>query len=964
MQDFIVIRGANENNLKNINLKIPRNKLNVITGLSGSGKSSLAFDTIYAEGQRRYIESLSSYARQFLGQMEKPNVESIEGLSPAISIDQKTTSKNPRSTVGTVTEIHDYLRLLFARIGTPHCPICGSKISKMSIDTIVSNILEIKEETKLFIFAPIIREKKGEYKKVLDAIKREGFLRVRVDGKIYSFDDDEIPPLNKQKKHSIDILVDRLMSKNKNNEDYVKRLTEGLETAIYKGEGLVFISLHSPKKDGSNLKQKGKKKNESPKELVFNTKLSCPNDGFSMEELEPKMFSFNSPFGACPTCLGLGIIQDINEDLIIVDKNLSVENGALGRIFGNMEFVGYYKQEIRALFKQEGVDINLPYNKLSRKFKDKLLYGTGEEKISYEYTSTNTGRVTKMNHSFEGLLNNLKRRYQNTNSDYIKRKIEEYMNIKECPECKGKRYKKEILFVTIGKEKLNISDISEKSIKQALEYFKNLKLNEREEKIAHLIVKEIINRLGFLDNIGLNYLSLSRAAGTLSGGESGRIRLATQIGSQLMGVLYILDEPSIGLHQRDNKKLLSALRSMTDLGNTLIVVEHDEETMVEADNIIDIGRGAGKYGGKVVFTGTYSEIKKCKESLTGQYLAKKLKMDVPKKKRKDIKKEIKVIGAKENNLKNIDVSFPLGKFVVVSGVSGSGKSSLVNEVLYKGVYKKLKKSKIETGAFKEIKGISNIDNIIDINQSPIGRTPRSNPATYTGAFDYIRDLFASLNASKVRGYTKSRFSFNVPGGRCENCKGEGLIKIKMHFLADIYVPCEVCKGKRYNNETLSVKYKGKSIYDVLNMEVGEGLSFFENIPNIHNILKTLNDVGLGYIKIGQPSTTLSGGEAQRVKLATELSKKETGNTLYILDEPTTGLHFDDVKKLINILTRLVDKGNSVIVIEHNLDVIRAADYIIDIGPEGGEEGGRVIAKGTPEEIVKNKNSITGKCLYN
>ncbi|MDR2457874.1 MAG: excinuclease ABC subunit UvrA [Clostridiales Family XIII bacterium] len=942
----LIIKGAKEHNLKNISVEIPRDKFTVITGLSGSGKSSLAFDTIYAEGQRRYVESLSSYARQFLGQMEKPNVEFIEGLSPAISIDQKTTSKNPRSTVGTVTEIHDYFRLLYARVGIPHCPICGREISAQTVDQIVDNLLNLKTETKLTILAPLIRERKGTYEKVIDRVKREGFSRIRIDGEQLNLFEDDLPKLKKTKKHSIEIVIDRVIIKNSGDSDKKEelrsRLSESVETAITFGEGQLMTIT--------------KNKNENDELNVISTNLACPEDNFSMEKLEPKMFSFNSPFGACPECNGLGFTQKINPDMII-DMNKSVLKGALKKVFANMEFLGYWRQMIEALFKKEGGNINTPLRDLPKSLIDKLLYGTGNDNLSYAYQSKNTGRISKMNHPFEGVLTNLERRYRETNSEYIKKRIEENMTFATCNICGGKRYKEEILAVTVGGK--NISDLSNLSITDTKNFFDNLRLSNQKEIIAEQIVKEIKTRLSFLINVGLNYLTLSRQAGSLSGGEAQRIRLATQIGSALMGVLYILDEPSIGLHQRDNGKLLEALRKLTDIGNTLIVVEHDKETMFAADNILDIGPGAGEAGGYVVAEGDVKKIMKNKDSLTGKYLAKKLDIKTPTKRREGNNKFIEIKGAKGNNLKSIDVKFPLGKFICVTGVSGSGKSTLINETLYKAVHDELYYTKLKPYAFKKILGLSNIDKIIDIDQSPIGRTPRSNPATYTGVFDPIRTLFASLPSSRAKGFEKGRFSFNVSGGRCEACKGDGVIKIEMHFLPDIYVPCEVCKGKRYNKDTLSIKYKGKNIFDILDMDVKTGLEFFEHIPTIESKLRTLNEVGLSYIKLGQPSTTLSGGEAQRVKLATELSKRETGNTLYILDEPTTGLHFADIAKLIDVLNKLVDTGNTVIVIEHNLDVIKSADYIIDLGPEGGDMGGEIIGTGSPEELMKNKNSYTG-----
>lgn len=939
MQKDIVIKGANENNLKNLSVTIPRDKFVVLTGLSGSGKSSLAFDTIYAEGQRRYMESLSSYARQFLGQMEKPDVEYIEGLSPAISIDQKTTSRNPRSTVGTVTEIHDYLRLLYARIGKPHCPICGKEITSQSVDQMVDTIMEFDEGTKLLVLAPVVRGRKGEHEKIIDRIRREGFSRVRIDGEILVFDEDEIK-LDKNIKHTIEIVVDRIVVK----AGQESRISEACELAMEHGEGLVNVI-------GDYY--------DHHYERTFSSKLACPDHGVSIEELEPRMFSFNAPFGACPTCNGIGYTQTLNPDKII-RYDLSIPDGALNTVFGSMEFSGFYRQQINALAADHGVDIEKPLVDMPKKFMDELLYGTGGRNLKYTYVSANTGAQTLMDRPFEGVINNLERRYRETTSEYFKKKMEDYMAVDLCPECHGKRLKPEVLAVTVGG--INIADLSEMSIKEALEFVENLGLTDMEKKIANQVLKEIKARLSFLIDVGLDYLTLSRAAGTLSGGESQRIRLATQIGSSLVGVLYILDEPSIGLHQKDNEKLLGTLRHLTDIGNTLIVVEHDEDTMYMADHIVDIGPGAGIHGGELVAQGTVEDIMACEESLTGQYLSGKKKIKVPECRREGNGKTLTVKGARQNNLKNVDVEFPLGKFICVTGVSGSGKSSLINEILYKGVSRITNKTLDEPGEYDEILGIENIDKVIDIDQSPIGRTPRSNPATYTGMFTGIRDLFAGLPEAKMRGYGKGRFSFNVKGGRCEACSGDGIIKIEMHFLPDVYVPCEVCKGHRYNRETLEVKYKGKNIYDVLNMSVTEASEFFKNIPTISKQLKTLEEVGLGYIKLGQPSTQLSGGEAQRVKLATELSKRSTGKTLYILDEPTTGLHFADVDKLISVLDKLVDAGNTVVVIEHNLDVIKRADHIIDLGPDGGNRGGTVVTTGTPEEVANCDNSYTGQFL--
>ncbi len=940
MPGEIVIKGANENNLKHIDVRIPRDKLVVLTGLSGSGKSSLAFDTIYAEGQRRYVESLSSYARQFLGQMDKPDVESIDGLSPAISIDQKTTSKNPRSTVGTVTEIHDYLRLLFARIGHPHCPVCGRPITSQSVDQMVDTIMEYPEGTKLMVMAPVVRQRKGEHEKILERIRKEGFTRVRVNGEIKLVNEDEIK-LDKKFKHTIEIVVDRIVVKSGQEG----RISEAVELAMKQGDGLVTVQFMGGEQPNA--------------EKVFSTKLACPEHGISIEELEPRMFSFNSPFGACPTCNGLGFTQKIEPDKI-VKTELSVLDGALGTIFASMEYTGYYRQIIEVLAKEYGADLSLPFKDLPEKLQHDILYGTGNRHLKYDYKSRSTGRVTHMDHTFEGMINNLERRYRETSSEFMKEKIQSYMSTKICPDCHGLRLKPEVLAVTVGGK--NIAEISEMSIRDCYGFMDSLKLSEKEQLIGAQIIKEIKERLGFLINVGLDYLTLSRSAGSLSGGESQRIRLASQIGSGLMGVLYILDEPSIGLHQRDNEKLLDTLRHLTDLGNTLLVVEHDEDTMYAADHIIDIGPAAGIYGGELVAQGTVDDIKAEPRSITGQYLSGARKIEVPKVRREGNGQFITVKGARENNLKNIDVDIPLGKFVCVTGVSGSGKSSLINEILYKGSARVINRLQEDAGDHDEILGLENIDKVIDIDQSPIGRTPRSNPATYTGMFTHIRDLFASLPESKIRGFEKGRFSFNVKGGRCEACKGDGIIKIEMHFLPDVYVPCEVCKGKRYNRETLEVKYKGKSIFDVLDMSVAEALDFFGNLPSIKRQLDTLNEVGLDYIKLGQPSTQLSGGEAQRVKLATELSKRSTGRTLYILDEPTTGLHFADVDKLIAVLQKLTDAGNTVVVIEHNLDVIKCADYIIDLGPEGGDKGGTIIATGTPEDIAACEKSYTGQFL--
>ncbi|GAB1475619.1 excinuclease ABC subunit UvrA [Bacillota bacterium] len=937
MSDKIIIKGANEHNLKNIDLTIPRDKMVVFTGLSGSGKSSLAFDTIYAEGQRRYMESLSSYARLFLGRMEKPDVENIEGLSPAISIDQKTTSKNPRSTVGTVTEIHDYLRLMYARIGLPHCHICGKEITSQSVDQIVDRLMDSGEGTRLTMLAPVIRERKGEHEKILARIRKEGFTRVRVDGEIYELTEEEIK-LEKNIKHTIEIVVDRIIIR----PGAESRLAESVEMSLAHGEGLVIA-----------LKEGGE-------EIIFSTKLACPDHGVGIEELEPRMFSFNNPFGACPQCTGLGYTEKIDPALIITRQELSIPGGALANIFASMEISGFYRQMIDALAKDNGVDINLPYRDLPEKFKEELLYGTGGRKLQYHYVSRSNGSESYRNHPFEGVINNLERRYSETNSDYIKDRMRQYMTVVPCTVCGGKRLKPEVLAVTVNG--INIADFSDLSVREALKLVREMTLSERDTAVAKQITKELTARLGFLVDVGLDYLNLSRAAGTLSGGEAQRIRLATQIGSGLMGVLYILDEPSIGLHQKDNSKLLKTLRNLTNMGNTLIVVEHDEETMYEADHIIDIGPGAGIQGGEVVAEGSVEEIKAVKESITGSYLRGDRKIPVPDIRRQGNREVIEIIGASENNLRNIDVTIPLGEFVCVTGVSGSGKSSLINEVLYKTLAAKIYHSKVKPGSCTEIKGLEHVDKVINIDQSPIGRTPRSNPATYTGVFNNIRDLFAEIPEAKMRGYGKGRFSFNVKGGRCEACSGDGIICIEMHFLPDVYVPCEVCKGKRYNRETLEVRYRDKNIFDVLDMNVTEALEFFKNIPSITRQLSTLEEVGLGYIKLGQPSTQLSGGEAQRVKLASELSKRSTGKTVYILDEPTTGLHFADVDKLIQVLQRLVEMGNSVIVIEHNLDVIKTADRIIDLGPEGGDRGGRIIANCTPEELLLVKESYTGEYL--
>ena len=936
MNDKIIIRGAKEHNLKNISLEIPRDKLVVITGLSGSGKSSLAFDTLYAEGQRRYVESLSSYARQFLGIMEKPEVESIEGLSPAISIDQKTTSKNPRSTVGTVTEIYDYIRLLYARIGVPYCPNCGKKIEKQSIDQIVDNIMKLPEGTKVQVMAPVVRGRKGEYTKLIQDLLKEGFIRARIDGENVELTDDI--EINRKKKHNIDLIVDRLVIK----PEIRSRLTESVEIALKHANNIVTIDVPG----------KG--------ETLYSQNYACPDCGFSFPELTPRLFSFNSPDGACPECTGIGYLMKMDEDLIIPDKNKTLYDGV--KAFGASTMKKgetMAKMYFEAIGRHYGVDIKVPIKKLPRDFLDKILYGTGDECIDFEHESP--FGIRKYSAPFEGVIPTLERRHNETKSQAMRSFYELYMSESPCHSCHGARLRKEVLSIKVGDK--NINELTDMPINKIRDYLRNLELTNQQKMIGEQIFKEIDKRLNFLVDVGLEYLTLSRSAATLSGGESQRIRLATQIGSGLTGVLYILDEPSIGLHQRDNDKLLATLKKLRDLGNTVIVVEHDEDTMYAADQVIDIGPGAGVHGGNVMAQGTAEEIKKVENSITGQYLSGRKKIPVPKKRRKTVKgKAIEIKGATEHNLKNISVKFPLGVFTCVTGVSGSGKSTLVNEILYKTIAKQLNGSNERPGKCKEIVGIDKIDKIINIDQSPIGRTPRSNPATYTGVFDTIREIFANTNEAKLRGYSKGRFSFNVQGGRCEACNGDGLIKIEMNFLPDIYVPCEVCKGKRYNHETLEVKYKGKTISDVLDMTVEEALDFFSNIPKIKQKIQTLYDVGLGYIKLGQPSTTLSGGEAQRVKLATELSKKATGKTLYILDEPTTGLHIADVHRLVNILQRLVDTGNTIIVIEHNLDLIKTCDYIIDLGPEGGDGGGEIVAVGTPEQICKNDRSYTGKFL--
>ena len=931
-REYIKIRGAQEHNLKNIDVDIPRNELVVLTGMSGSGKSSLAFDTIYAEGQRRYMESLSSYARMFLGQMEKPNVEKIEGLSPAISIDQKSTNRNPRSTVGTVTEIYDYFRLLYARIGIPHCPNCGREIARQTVDQMVDQILELREGTRIQLLAPVVRGRKGEHAKVLDRAKRGGYVRVRVDGSLYELT-EEIS-LDKNIKHNIDIVVDRLVVKS----GIERRLADSIENVLDLAEGLLVVDVI----DGEPL--------------TFSQSFSCPDCGIGISEIEPRSFSFNNPFGACPVCFGLGYKMEFDVDLMIPDQRLSINQGAIAVMGWQscMDKTSFTNAILQALGKEYHFDLDTPFEKYSEKVKKILIYGTDGKEVEVHYQGQRGRGVYPV--AFEGLIRNVERKYKETFSDTMKQEYETFMRITPCKECNGMRLKKEALAVTVCDK--NIHEITSMSIGALSGFLNTMELTAQQQLIGKQILKEIGARVGFLVDVGLEYLSLSRATGTLSGGEAQRIRLATQIGSGLVGVCYILDEPSIGLHQRDNDKLLNTLKSLRDLGNTLIVVEHDEDTMLAADYVVDIGPGAGSHGGEVIACGTAEEIMKVPESITGQYLSGQKKIPVPSKRRKPTG-WIKVQGAQENNLKNIDVEFPLGVMTCVTGVSGSGKSSLVNEIMYKHLARDLNRARCIPGKHKDIKGLEQLDKVIAIDQSPIGRTPRSNPATYTGVFDQIRDLFASTADAKAKGYSKGRFSFNVKGGRCEACGGDGIIKIEMHFLPDVYVPCEVCGGKRYNRETLDVKYKGKSIFDVLDMTVEEAYTFFENLPSIRRKIETLYDVGLSYVKLGQPSTTLSGGEAQRIKLATELSRRSTGKTIYILDEPTTGLHFADVHKLVDILHRLADGGNTVVVIEHNLDVIKTADYILDIGPEGGDGGGTVIAKGTPEEVAKNKKSYTG-----
>ena len=933
--DKIKIKGARENNLKNIDLEIPRDKLVVFTGLSGSGKSSLAFDTIYADGQRRYVESLSSYARQFLGQMEKPDVDLIEGLSPAISIDQKTTSKNPRSTVGTVTEIYDYLRLLYARVGVPHCPVCGREISQQTVDQMVDRVMELPEGTRIQVLAPVVRGRKGEHVKEFEAARKSGYVRVRVDGNLYDLSEEV--KLEKNRKHTIAMVVDRL----KIREDVKSRLSDSLETAISLTGGLAVVDVIGGE------------------ELLFSQNYACPDHGVSIGELEPRMFSFNNPYGACEKCTGLGTFMKVDPDLIVPDRSLSIRGGAIkasGWYFGESGTIAQMYYE--ALAEHYGFSLDTPFSELSEQAKDVIFYGTKGERI--RMTRKNEYGEGTYQTEFEGIVNNLERRFRETQSSYIRDEITQCMSTLLCPDCGGERLKKEVLSVTVGGK--NISEFCKMSVTEALAFLDELTLSERDTMIAHSILKEVKARLSFLQSVGLEYLTLSRSAGTLSGGESQRIRLATQIGSSLVGVLYILDEPSIGLHQKDNDKLIATLKHLRDLGNTLIVVEHDEDTMRAADYIVDVGPGAGVHGGEIVCAGTVEDICACEQSLTGQYLSGKKKIPVPKTRRKGNGKFLTVVGAAENNLKNITVKIPLGVFTCVTGVSGSGKSSLVNEVIFKELSRRMNHTRTKSGKHKEIRGIEEIDKIVDISQSPIGRTPRSNPATYTGVFTDIRELFAMTNDAKMKGYTASRFSFNVKGGRCEACQGDGILQIEMHFLPDIFVPCDVCKGKRYNRETLAVKYKGKSIHDVLDMTVEEALSFFDAVPKIKRRIQTLYDVGLGYIKLGQSATTLSGGEAQRVKLATELSRRSTGKTLYILDEPTTGLHTADVHRLIEMLDRLVEGGNTVLVIEHNLDVIKTADYIIDMGPDGGNRGGTVIAKGTPEQVAKTPGSYTGEYL--
>ena len=935
-KDKIIIKGAKVNNLKNIDLQLPRDKYIVFTGLSGSGKSSLAFDTLYAEGQRRYVESLSAYARQFLGQMDKPEVDYIEGLSPAISIDQKTTNRNPRSTVGTVTEIYDYLRLLYAKIGKPHCPKCGKEITQQTVDQMVDKIMTMAERTKIQVLSPIISGRKGEHIKTIENIIKSGYVRARIDGNIVDLEEEEIK-LEKNKKHTIEAVVDRLVVK----EGIESRLADSMETALKLSEGIVIINV------------------VGEEDILFSEKFACVDCNISIGEIAPRMFSFNSPYGKCDKCDGLGTLMEIDENLVVPNKSKSIVEGAIVPLgSGSLKEDSWTFSILKALSKEYKFDLNTPIEKLDPKIVKIILYGLDGERIKVNYKKEN--RTMELNHAYEGVINNLRRRYIETNSDYIKRDIERYMSDNPCPKCKGARLHDEALSVTVAHK--NIFEFCSMSIKKELDFIESLELSKKDEIISNQILKEICSRLKFLIDVGLDYLTLSRNASTLSGGESQRIRLATQIGSSLVGVLYILDEPSIGLHQRDNDRLIKTLKNLRDLGNTLVVVEHDEDTIREADYIVDIGPGAGEHGGEVVAAGTLEDIMNTEKSITGQYIKGVRTISVPKERRKGEGKYISIKGAKENNLKNVSAKFPIGLFTCVTGVSGSGKSTLVNGILYKGIHKKLNNSKDNPGKHKEITGIENVDKVINIDQSPIGRTPRSNPATYTGVFDIIREVFSNTKEAKMRGYKPGRFSFNVKGGRCEACSGDGIIKIEMQFLSDVYVPCEICKGKRYNRETLEVKYKGKNISDVLNMTVEEALNFFENIPRIKNKLQTLMDVGLSYIRLGQSSTQLSGGEAQRIKLAYELSKRSTGKTLYILDEPTTGLHMEDVNKLISILQRLTSSGNTVVVIEHNLDVIKNADYLIDLGPEGGEKGGTIIAEGTPEKISRASNSYTGQYL--
>ncbi len=929
----ISIKGARAHNLKNISIDIPKDKLIVLTGLSGSGKSSLAFDTIYAEGQRRYVESLSAYARQFLGQMDKPDVDSIEGLSPAISIDQKTTSRNPRSTVGTVTEIYDYMRLLFARIGHPICPIHGEEITSQTVEQMVDRIMDYPERTKLQILAPVVSGRKGTHVKVLEDLQKEGYIRLRIDGEMREISDDI--QLDKNKKHSIEVVIDRIVVK----DGIAGRLSDSLETALKLGDGKVIVDIIGDE------------------ELLFSENHACPICGFSIDELEPRLFSFNSPWGACKTCDGLGSQLEVDIDLVIPNKDLTLNQGAI--VAWEPTSSQYYPQLLKSVCKHYGIDMDVPVNKLPKKQLEKILNGSGKEKIYFRYEN-DYGMLRENDIYFEGVLNNIARRYRETSSDFIREQMEKYMATNDCPTCEGYRLNEEALAVKVND--LHIGQVTALSVTEAHQFFTTLQLSEKEEQIAHMIINELDDRLSFLKNVGLEYLTLSRSAGSLSGGEAQRIRLATQIGSALTGVLYVLDEPSIGLHQRDNDRLIQTLERMRDLGNTLIVVEHDEDTMLAADYLIDIGPGAGEHGGEVVAQGTPNQVKKKKKSLTGQYLSGDKFIPVPAKRYESDGRFIEIIGAEENNLKNVNAKIPIGIYTAVTGVSGSGKSSLINEILHKSLSVQLHRAKQKPGKHKEIRGMEHLEKVIDIDQSPIGRTPRSNPATYTGAFDDIRDVFARTNEAKIRGYKKGRFSFNVKGGRCEACRGDGIIKIEMHFLPDVYVPCEVCEGKRYNRETLEVKYKGKNISDVLDMTIEEALKFFENIPKIKRKLETIYDVGLGYIRLGQPATTLSGGEAQRVKLASELHRRSNGKSLYILDEPTTGLHIDDISRLLAVIERLVDNGDTVIIIEHNLDVIKAADHIIDLGPEGGDGGGTIVATGTPEEIVEVEESHTGKYL--